>query len=109
MTTAYADVDLSTKPTVEHLQLNPSKTYSVHDGFAYLVDVAQKWGLQDRVAQTFPFTVAGVIAGHEMLETHHAPGKLVVMQERAAKYRATTASAALRAILNSDISACLAR
>lgn len=82
VTTAYADVDLSTKPTVEHLQLNPSKTYSVHDGFAYLVDVAQKWGLQVRVAQTFPFTVAGVIAGHEMLETHHAPGKLVVMQER---------------------------
>lgn len=82
VTTAYADVDLSSKPDVTHLQLNPSKDYSVHDGFAYLTDVAQKWGLQVRVAQAFPFNVDGVIAGHETLETHHAPGKLVVMQGR---------------------------
>lgn len=82
VTTAYADVDVSSKPGTTHLQLNPSKDYSVHDGFAYLVDVAQKWGLQVRVAQSFAFNVDGVIAAHEMLETHHAPGKLIVMQDR---------------------------
>lgn len=28
-----------------------------------------------------PFSTAGVIAGHELLETHHAPGKIVLVAE----------------------------
>ncbi|KRM21118.1 NADP-dependent oxidoreductase [Latilactobacillus graminis] len=34
--------------------------------------------LYNHVLQTFPFTLAGIIAGHQLLESHHKPGKIVI-------------------------------
>ncbi|MHA3066379.1 NADP-dependent oxidoreductase [Lacticaseibacillus saniviri] len=78
---AYQTPDLSTKPDVTFAQVGPSKDYSTHDAFAFLVDAAVKWGLTVRVAQSFPFTVEGVISAQEALE-NHPDGKIVVMQDK---------------------------
>lgn len=76
VTTAFVDAP----PGVDHRQLGASAPLPTQEALAYLVTMAQTWGLSVRVAQQFAFTNAGVIAAHQQLERHHPAGKLVVMR-----------------------------
>ncbi|WP_179395676.1 NADP-dependent oxidoreductase [Lacticaseibacillus absianus] len=78
VTTAFVDVDLSTKPDVSHRQLGADRPAKAEDALPALLALPD---LTVQVATTLPFTVAGVQQGHALLDTHHAAGKLVVMRE----------------------------
>ncbi|WP_125704606.1 NADP-dependent oxidoreductase [Lacticaseibacillus daqingensis] len=77
VTTAWVDVDTTGKPTITHLQLGANRPAKAEDALPALLALPQ---LRVRVAKTLPFTLAGVIQGHELLETHHTAGKLVVLR-----------------------------
>ncbi|MFD1431976.1 NADP-dependent oxidoreductase [Lacticaseibacillus yichunensis] len=79
LTTAWVDVDLSTRPHVTRLQLG---TIKVDNGALLheLVDTVAAGALSVPLADVLPFDLAGVIRGHELLETRHAPGKIVLVK-----------------------------
>ncbi|KRK74172.1 alcohol dehydrogenase catalytic domain-containing protein [Lacticaseibacillus nasuensis] len=51
------------------------------DAFAPAMTTALAAHVTLPIIARLPFSTAGVIAGHELLETHHAPGKIVLVAE----------------------------
>ncbi|MFD1317856.1 NADP-dependent oxidoreductase [Loigolactobacillus zhaoyuanensis] len=77
-------VSLNNLPTttrdITMLAFQPEKGFRDRPALAYLLDLYTHQQLQLPIAAEFPFTVAGVRAGHQLLEQRHQPGKIIIMQ-----------------------------
>ncbi|WP_225047023.1 NADP-dependent oxidoreductase [Lacticaseibacillus kribbianus] len=80
VTTAFAKVPTHPKPQVTRLQLGAHGLVRAEEAFPALLALAAAGTLNLRIARAFPFSLAGVQAGHIALEQHHAAGKLVIMK-----------------------------
>ncbi len=75
LTTAYVDV---TPGDFRHLQLG--RLAPTASAFDSLATTARTRGLTIQVAESLPFTLAGVRRGHQLLDAGHVNGKLAVMR-----------------------------
>lgn len=79
LTTAYRTPDVQGK-ALKLIQLGHDRPAKAEVVLPYLAELATTTGLSIQIAERLPFSLAGVVQGHELLETHHAPGKLVVLR-----------------------------
>ncbi|WP_125579524.1 NADP-dependent oxidoreductase [Lacticaseibacillus suibinensis] len=79
LTTAYRTPDLQGK-NLKLIQLGDDRPAKAEVVLPYLAELATTTSLSIQITERLPFSVAGVVQGHELLETHHAPGKLVVLR-----------------------------
>lgn len=79
LTTAYHTPDVQGK-ALKLIQLGDDRPAKAEVVLPYLAELASSTELSVQIAERLPFSLAGVIQGHELLETHHAPGKLVVLR-----------------------------
>lgn len=63
---------------ITYQSVYPRKAFSDLTALQDLSELIDQGLIHVPVDTEFPFTLAGVIAGHQQLATHHAPGKLIV-------------------------------
>lgn len=83
VTSAFVSPDLNAKTGVTHKQLGADKPAPASEALPYLVEMAKTFGLSVRAAAVLPFSLEGVMEGHQLLESRHEPGKIVLMQPKA--------------------------
>lgn len=64
---------------VEHIR--PLDAEHTKTALAALAAMLSEGTLSVEVYKTLPLTLEGVIEGHELLETHHAPGRIILLSE----------------------------
>lgn len=79
LTTAYRTPDMQGK-ALKLIQLGNDRPAKAEVVLPYLSELARTTGLSVQIAKRLPFSLAGVVQGHELLATHHAPGKLVILR-----------------------------
>lgn len=65
--------------TFEHIR--PLNAGHDHEALTALATMLGNGQLNIPIFKTLPFTLAGVIEGHQLLETRHAPGRIVLVND----------------------------
>lgn len=74
------ETDFGTKHvTFEHIR--PLNAGHDHEALTALATMLENGQLKIPIFKTLPFTLAGGIEGHQLLETRHAPGRIVLVND----------------------------
>lgn len=72
--------DLSAKPDVVFAHIRPIDAEHERMALQKLAEMLADGSLTVKVFKELPLTLAGVIAGHQLLEQRHAPGRIVLVK-----------------------------
>ncbi|SMH68954.1 Alcohol dehydrogenase GroES-like domain protein [Latilactobacillus curvatus] len=76
--TTILPTDDQQRADINYQSVYPRKDYADLTALQDLNELIDQGLLHNTVFKTLPFTLAGIIEGHKLLESHHAPGKIVI-------------------------------